>query len=211
MLRVGFVLRSTEIQPECFRFVSPTVCLCGVGVVKVFKGPRGSKAFGSPHGRLLRDPPTASAGERVARGRSRVGAPKCVGTAASGPVPNLRIFFGFSGFRNSAPGCAGQPCQWVGRMGEWPGSQWRAGWTEGALGPAGPLRLREPGPAPCLPDSIDVCLAVWEQFWCDRAGLFCGSLAFPRVRRRLVRRGPSRGKTYAYPEGHPQWLRRRSA
>ena len=139
------------------------------------------------------------------------GAPKCVGTAASGPVPNLRIFFGFSGFRNSAPGCAGQPCQWVGRMGEWPGSQWRAGWTEGALGPAGPLRLREPGPAPCLPDSIDVCLAVWEQFWCDRAGLFCGSLAFHRVRRRLVRRGPSRGKTYAYPEGHPQWLRRRSA
>ena len=57
--------------------------------------------------------------------------------------------------------------------------------------------------APCLPDSIDVCLAVWEQFWCDRAGLFCGSLAFHRVRRRLVRRGPSRGKTYAYPEGHP--------
>ena len=94
MLRVGFVLRSTEIQPECFRFVSPTVCLCGVGVVKVFKGPRGSKAFGSPHGRLLRDPPTASAGERVARGRSRVGAPKCVGTAASGPRRTLRFFSG---------------------------------------------------------------------------------------------------------------------
>ena len=59
---------------------------------------------------------------------------------------------------------------------------------------------------PCLPDSIDVCLAVWEQFWCNRAGLFCGSLAFHRVRRRLVRRGPPRGKTYAYPEGHPRWL-----
>ena len=22
---------------------------------------------------------------------------------------------------------------------------------------------------PCPPHSIDVCLAVWEQFWCDRA------------------------------------------
>ena len=60
---------------------------------------------------------------------------------------------------------------------------------------------------PCLPASIDVCLAVWEQFWCDRAGLFCGSLAFHRVRRRRVRRGPPRGKTYAYPEGYPQRLR----
>ena len=60
---------------------------------------------------------------------------------------------------------------------------------------------------PCLPASIDVCLAVWEQFWCDRAGLVCGSLAFHRVRRRRVRRGPPRGKTYAYPEGQPQRLR----
>ena len=59
---------------------------------------------------------------------------------------------------------------------------------------------------PCLPASIDVCLAVWEQIWCDRAGLFCGSLAFQRVRRRFIWRGPSRGKTYAYPEGHPQRL-----
>ena len=59
---------------------------------------------------------------------------------------------------------------------------------------------------PCFPLSIDVCLAVWEQFWCDRAGLVCGSLAFHRARRRLVRRGSPRGKTYAYPEGHPRWL-----
>ena len=59
---------------------------------------------------------------------------------------------------------------------------------------------------PCLAASIDVCLAVWEQIWCDRAGLFCGSLAFQRVRRRFIWRGPSRGKTYAYPEGHPQRL-----
>ena len=34
--------------------------------------------------------------------------------------------------------------------------------------------------------------------------LFFGSLAFHRARRRLVRRGSSRGKTYSYPEGHPQ-------
>ena len=44
---------------------------------------------------------------------------------------------------------------------------------------------------PCLPDSIDVCLAVWEQFWCDRAGLVCGSWAFQRVRRRCI---PARAK-----------------
>ena len=39
MLRVGFVLRSTEIQPVCFRFVSPawlslfsrSRCVCGLG------------------------------------------------------------------------------------------------------------------------------------------------------------------------------------
>ena len=85
-------------------------------------------------------------------------------------------------------------------------------WTEGALGPLSLSRLmRILALVPCPPASIDVCLLVWEQFWCDRAGLFCGSWAFHRVRRRLVRRGPSRGKTYAYPEGHPQWLRRRSA
>ena len=143
MLRVGFVLRSTEIQPECFRFVSPTV----VALV-LLKSPRvreGPRLSASSHGRPLRDPPTASAGERVARGRSRVGAPKCVGTAASGPARTLGFFSGFSGFRNSAPGCAGQPCQWVGRMGEWPGSQWRAGWTEGALGLVGSSRLRSFG------------------------------------------------------------------
>jgi len=34
--------------------------------------------------------------------------------------------------------------------------------------------------------------------------LFCGSLAFHRARRCLVWRGSSRGKTYSYPEGHPQ-------
>ena len=87
----------------------------------------------------------------------------------------------------------------------------RAGWTEGALGPVGPSRYAAFARVPCLPASIDVCLAVWEQFWCDRAGLFCGSWAFQRVRRRRVRRGPPRGKTYAYPEGHPQRCGRGSA
>ena len=48
---------------------------------------------------------------------------------------------------------------------------------------------------PCLPASIDVCLAVWEQFWCDRAGLFCGSLAFePRPSSALLGAGHREGR-----------------
>ena len=55
MLRVGFVLRSTEIQPVCFRFVSPAVV-----VVFVAQDVRGSEGFG-------RGPPARSHPLRLLR------------------------------------------------------------------------------------------------------------------------------------------------
>ena len=59
MLRVGFVLRSTEIQPVCFRFVSPTVLLW----VR-----RAGCAGRSPRRRDLRDPREPRGGRRGSPG-----------------------------------------------------------------------------------------------------------------------------------------------
>ena len=96
--------------------------------------------------------------------------------------------------------------QYSGRVGQWSRAVAAIQLDRGSSRTGWDVALCGLDPALCFPLSIDVCLAVWEQFWCDRAGLVCGSLAFHRARRRLVRRGSPRGKTYAYPEGHPRWL-----
>ena len=87
MLRVGFVLRSTEIQPVCFRFVSPTDGVaCGVaGGVGV-----GRRARPQPtHQRInlpSRDPGSLDPRQPPGLGgpgSPRVWGPKCVGASLS--------------------------------------------------------------------------------------------------------------------------------
>ena len=94
--------------------------------------------------------------------------------------------------------------QCSGRVGQWSRAVAALQLDRGSSRTGWDVALCGLDPVLCFPLSIDVCLAVWEQFWCDRAGLVCGSWAFQRVRRRSCRRGPSAGKTYAYPEGYPQ-------
>ena len=111
------------------------------------------------------------------------------------------FFRGRSGFRNPVHAGCRYEVQCSGRVGQWSRAVAAIQLDRGSSRTGWDVALCGLDPVLCFPLSIDVCLAVWEQFWCDRAGLVCGSWAFQRVRRRSCRRGPSAGKTYAYPEG----------
>ena len=89
MLRVGFVLRSTEIQPVCFRFVSPTVYAFYRS--RVDGSGMDSATFEATPKAI---PQTAGSAVRGAEGSLDGGCPKMRWYGQLGVAPNLSRFSG---------------------------------------------------------------------------------------------------------------------